>query len=223
MKQSLTPCISIAVFSLMFTAAQAAIIPSGRPVAPSGFEENKGQVLTTAGGTAPIVHYRLTEGNTNIFLLGNGIAYQFNRLHYPKGYEALEKDARQDPAKLLELEALHKKVRLETYRMDVLLEGANPDALITTEGRSADYTQYYGQNALDVHTYTRVTYHEVYPGIDWVVYTTAKGLEYDFVVRPGTDPGMIQLHFEDYEELRVDADGKLIHGNRLGRFTEAPR
>lgn len=218
-KPFLALCVSIVV-TLVCGTAKATIIPSGRSVAPSGFEENKGQVLTTAGDAAPFVRYRLTQGNTSIFLLGNGIAYQFNRLHYPKGYEALEKDARQDPAEQLQLDALRKEVRLETYRMDVLLEGANADARITTEGRSSDYTQYYGQNALDVHTYTRVTYHDVYPGIDWVVYTTTKGFEYDFVLRPGADPGQIQLRFKDYEELYLDPDGQLIHGNRMGRFTE---
>ena len=46
---------------------------------PSGFEENKGQVITTEGGSAPFVRYRLSQGSTNIFLLGSGIAYQFDR------------------------------------------------------------------------------------------------------------------------------------------------
>jgi len=211
-----------------------AINTSGLTVAPSGFEENKGQVLTTAGEAAPFVRYHLTQGNTNIFLLGNGIAYQFNRMHYPEGYIALEKlhsptsgDARLDPAKQQELDALRKEIRLETYRMDMLLEGANPNARITTEGRSDDYTQYYDHDALNVHTYSKVTYHDVYPGIDWVIYTTEgaspgapSGVKYDFVLRPGADPALIQLRFKDHEELFVDADGQLIHGNRMGRFTE---
>ncbi len=197
-----------------------AVATSRLAVEPSGFEENKGQVLTTAGDAAPFVRYRLSKGNTSIFLLGNGIAYQFNRLHYPVGYAELEKDVRPDPTKQKQLDSLRKGIDLETYRMDVLLEGANADARITTEGRSDDHTQYYNHNALDVHTYSRVTYHEVYPGIDWVVYSTDKGMEYDFVLRPGADPSKIQLHFKDQEELHVDANGQLIQGNRMGRITE---
>ena len=240
MNPTSTRCFSFAASLLfMIGGAQAkpingpaghdpAINTAGLTVAPSGFEENKGQVLTTAGDAASFVYYRLTQGNTSVFLLGNGIAYQFNRMHYPEGsrregaktYAALEKDAHLDPAKQQDLDALSKDIRLETYRMDMLLEGANADARITTEGRSADYTQYYTHDVLDVYSYTRVTYHEVYPGIDWVVYTTAKGLKYDFVLRPGADPARIQLRFKDHEELFVDADGQLIHGNRMGRFTE---
>lgn len=195
---------------------------SGGGLAPAGFEENKGQVRTTAGDPAPEVRYRLTQGSTSIYLLGNGIAYQFNRLHLPEGLEALERDARHDPAKQKELIALREQTRLETYRMDMLLEGADPQARITAEGRSPDHTHYYNRDVMDVHSYTRITYHDVYPGIDWVLYTTAKGLKHDFVVRPGADPGLIRLRFMHHEELRVEADGSLTHGNRMGRFTEAP-
>jgi hypothetical protein len=192
----------------------------GRSMASVGFEENKGQVRTTSGEPADFVRYRLTQGNTQLFLLKNGIAYQFNRVHYPADYQELVADGPQDPKKQEQLDAMREEVRLETYRMNMLLQGADQNARITTEGRSNDYTQYYNHDALDVHSYSKVTYHDVYPGIDWVVYTTAKGMKYDFVVRPGADPDQIRLRFEHHEELSVDAKGNLIHGNRMGRFTE---
>ena len=187
---------------------------------PAGFEENKGQVRTADGAVAPFVRYRLSQGNTQLFLLENGIAYQFSRTHLPAGYADLMAAAHGNADKLKELDALRSQIRLETFRMDMVLEGANPNASITTEGRSEDYTQYYNHDALDVHSYTRVTYHEIYPGIDWVVYTTEKGMKYDFVVRPGADPDQIRMRFEHHEELSVDAEGNLIHGNRMGQFTE---
>nr|MBP7449587.1 hypothetical protein [Flavobacteriales bacterium] len=187
---------------------------------PAAFEENKGQVRTTDGAAAPDVRYRLSQGNTHIFLLESGIAYQFSRKHLPAGYAELMAAARGDASKLKELDALREQIKLETYRMDMVLEGGDPHARISAEGKSEDYTQYYNHDALDVHSYTKVTYHEVYPGIDWVVYTTAKGMKYDFVVRPSADPQQIRLRFKDHEELSVDAEGNLIHGNRMGQFTE---
>ena len=51
--------------------------------------------------------------------------------------------------------------------------------------------------------------------------TTAKGIEYDFIVHPGADPGLIRLRFKDQEELALDKAGRLFHGNRLGHFIEA--
>ena len=213
------PAVSHPVTKLL--EAKRSKISTGVTAAPSGFEENKGQVLTTAGEAAPFVRYRLTQGNTSIFLMGTGIAYQFNMLNTPAGYTELERDAHLDPARQNELKALREKVRLETWRMDMVLEGANADARITAEGRSEDYTQYYGQDALDVHTYSRITYQEVYPGIDWVIFTTVTGMKYNFVLRPGANASLIQMRFNDHTELRVNEDGSLVHGNILGRFLEA--
>ncbi|MEO8588689.1 MAG: hypothetical protein ABI432_04920, partial [Flavobacteriales bacterium] len=216
--------------AMLVQAATPPMVPgalANSSAAPAGFEENKGQVRTTDGDAAPFVRYRLSQGNTQLFLLESGIAYQFSRMHYPEGYAELVADAQHDREKQEKLDALHEQVRLETYRMDMVLDGANANADITTEGRSSDYTQYYNHDALDVHTYTKVTYHEIYPGIDWVVYTTksrhpgaSSGVKYDFVVRPGADPDQIRMRFKDHEELSVDAEGNLIHGNRMGRFTE---
>lgn len=193
---------------------------SSTAIGSSGFEENKGQVRTTSGDAAPFVRYRLSQGDASIFLLENGIAYQFNRMHFPEGYHELEGHTSYHPEKQELLDSLRQEVHLETYRMDMLPEGANPSPRITTEGRSSDYTNYYTHDVLDVRTYSKVTYHDVWPGIDWVVYTTKKGMKYDFVVHPGADPARIRLRFKDHEELYVDGSGRLVHGNRMGRFTE---
>lgn len=61
--------------------------------APSGFEENKGQVRTIAGDAAPYGRHRPTQGNTRLFMLENGIANQFDRTHLPAGYSDLLAEA----------------------------------------------------------------------------------------------------------------------------------
>ena len=189
-------------------------------IGSAGFEENKGQVRTTAGEAAPYVRFRLIKGNTQIFLLENGIAYQFTHVHHSHTSEMGLNETRTDRRGTPGMGSKDEQVRLETFRMDMVLDGADPHTSITTEGRSDDHTHYYNHDAIDVRTYGKVTYHDVYPGIDWVVYTTEKGMKYDFVVRPGADPDLIRLRFEHHEELSIDADGNLLHGNRMGRFTE---
>lgn len=226
MKPISTTFLAIAVlFSVTNNAAQArsltGIAENGKAIS-SGFEENKGQVRTTAGDAAPFVRYRLTQGNTNIFLLENGIAYQFNRTHYPLGYAELKAAAVLEESEEKELEGMRNTIRTETFRMDMRLEGADPHPHVTTEGRIAGYVNDYHHGALNVHSYEQVIYHNVYPGIDWVVYTTTDGIKYDFIVQPGADPSAIVLHFQDHEELFVDERGALVHGNPLGRFTEEP-
>ena len=62
----------------------------------------------------------------------------------------------------------------------------------------------------NIPTYAKVRYKNVYPGIDLVYYGDQGQLEYDFVVAPGADPGLIALAFEDWTDnqrvglLRID-------------------
>src|SRR5438067_5256719 len=61
----------------------------------------------------------------------------------------------------------------------------------------------------DIPTYGRVRYAEVYAGIDVVVYGNQRQLEYDVVVGPGADPGVVRVRVEGAEALHVDASGDL--------------
>jgi len=62
--------------------------------------------------------------------------------------------------------------------------------------------------------FEKAQYRDVYPGIDWVFYTTAaKRLEYDFVVQPGADPNAIRVKFDPSVKLSLE-QGTLVA--RLG-------
>lgn len=186
------------------------------------FIENKGQIMQTDGQPAVYVSHLLQRGNTNIYLLREGgIAYQFNRMHYPEGYHELMADLKNEHENMEKMQEMQKEIRLETFLMDMHLVDANPNAEIITEGKSHDYTNYYTHDALFVHQYQKITYKNIYPGIDWVIYTTEEGgMKYDFIVQPGADPSVIKMKFTHQEELYLDEKGNLIHGNRLGSFTE---
>jgi hypothetical protein len=185
------------------------------------FEENKGQVT---GADGKNVKFVFKDGNLSMFLMQTGIAYQFHKVTYPEGYKPLDKFASMEEHE--KMEKLQSQIQTETYRMDVILEGANPNPKIKTEGKSSDYIQYYNHNALDVRSYQKVTYYEVYPHIDWVVYVNKNAgdnepkVKYDFVVHPGGDPSQIKLKTEWVEELTSNEDGSLTMKNRMGSITE---
>jgi hypothetical protein len=185
------------------------------------FEENKGQVT---GADGKNVKFVFKEGNLSMFLMQSGIAYQFNKVTYPEGYKPLDKFASTEER--IKTERLQSQIQTETYRMDVNLEGANPNPTIKKEGRSEDYIQYYNHNALDVRSYQKVTYYEVYPNIDWVVYVNKNAganepkVKYDFIVHPGGDPSQIKLKTEWVEELTTNDDGSITMKNRMGSISE---
>ncbi len=68
-----------------------------------------------------------------------------------------------------------------------------------------------------VPTYARVKMAGVYPGIDLVYYgSPARALEYDFVVKPGSDPGRIRLAFSGARKLSLASNGDLIANTEAG-------
>ncbi len=62
----------------------------------------------------------------------------------------------------------------------------------------------------NIPTYRQVARRDIYRGIDVVYYGTQRQLEYDFVVSPGANPGVIQLDFQGAQNLRTDSAGNLI-------------
>lgn len=68
---------------------------------------------------------------------------------------------------------------------------------------------------LGVPTYARIAYPEVYRGIDVVYYGTQQQIEFDLVVKPGSDPEAIRLKIGGAGELGIDGSGALTVGGRL--------
>jgi uncharacterized protein (TIGR03437 family) len=60
-----------------------------------------------------------------------------------------------------------------------------------------------------IPTYGKVSYPQIYPGVDLVFYGNQRQLEYDFIVAPGADPSRIAWHI-DGARARVDAEGNLV-------------
>jgi hypothetical protein len=179
------------------------------------FEENKGQVT---GADADQVKYTFDKGGLQLFVLKTGLAYQFTKVHFPEGQHL---KSMRDHIPKGNLQTTHEeKLQTETYRMDLKLINANPNARITTEGKSADFVNYYNHGALDVHSYTKVIYHDIYPNIDWVIYTKNESVKYDFIVHPGGDPTRIQFESVWAEKVQLKPDGSLVLGNRMGEITE---
>ncbi len=180
------------------------------------FEQNKGQIYDFDNTPASYVQYHYKQGNINLFLLKTGIAYQFNQLHYPEGYLHYPSTPEENKTQL----ELQKEVRLETYRMDMKLMNANPNATVIQEGKSNDYTNYYNRHILEVYRFQKITYKDIYPNIDWVIYTTKEGIKYDFIVHPGADPNQIKMKFSHHEGLKINTDGSFSLSNSMGTITE---
>ena len=127
----------------------------------SYFEENRGQINYLDLKPASEVKFIFKQGNLKIFLLIDGLAYQLEKFE-------------QDTTCQLPLPIPIGTGSFSTYRMDMLLIGANPNPEILTEGKSDDYINYYQPDLIQTHKYQKIIYKNIYPGIDWVIYSKSK-------------------------------------------------
>ena len=67
--------------------------------------------------------------------------------------------------------------------------------------------------------YARVSYHDIYPGIDLTYHGQQNQLEFDFVVAPGSTPDPINLSFSGASRMRTDAAGNLALSSSAGELT----
>ena len=94
------------------------------------------------------------------------------------------------------------------------LLGANPD--VKTEGleQLPGTNNYFTGNdpaawQTGVPRFARVRYADVYPGVDLVFYGNQGHLEYDFVVAPGADPGVIRFALDGGNSILENRKSKI--------------
>ena len=92
---------------------------------------------------------------------------------------------------------------------------ANPAPAVAGVGELPGKSNYFVGNdpkkwRVNVPTYAKVRYQDLYPGIDLVYYGNQRQLEYDFVVSPGADPKAITLAFDGVDGAAIDGLGDLV-------------
>jgi len=109
-------------------------------------------------------------------------------------------------------------------RVGLRLVAANPDAAGAGAGPIRGWSHYYLGNdpaawRTHVPNYARVEYAAVYPGVDVAWHGDPGGLEFDFIVAPGADPGRIRLAFDGVEGMRLTPEGGLRLATAAGDLT----
>ncbi|MFP9097879.1 SBBP repeat-containing protein [Flavobacterium sp. RHBU_24] len=202
----------------VITSAQELSKPS--PASKTGseklvFMENKGQVADTKGNPRPDILFSAKSGGTQLWLAKTAIHYQF--AHAEKGNEGKPKMSRKD------FSVTKKNARLETHHFTVQLEGASENAQIVKEKQSEYVENFYlahcPNGITDVKGYEKITYKNIYPNIDWVIYTKGGFMEYDFIIHPGGKPSDIKLKVKDADSVNIE-NGELVVKTKLGEVHE---
>src|SRR5262249_9739036 len=153
---------------------------------------------------------------TKVFITATGIHYQFMQVIAP---ETATAEAGLPPRMT---SSEHMEVR--THRFSVQLAGANPQPAVRMENERNGVENFYlahcPNGITGVKSYQKLVFENVYPHIDWVVYSTGDHMKYDFVVRPGGNPAQIRLAVTDAEKVSLTAAGELQIETSLGELRE---
>src|ERR1035437_10469815 len=206
------------VFAFLITAilcGPAELFSSNKPETPlkqqsskTGFIENKGQINDQNNKPNPGVLYLLNTPGFNVQLHSSGWSYD---LYSPSPNPSPVGEGRKGWG---------------FHRIDINLEGANPECRLIPSDPLPDYFNYFTSSAppegiKNVRQYSKITYKNIYPDIDLDFFTNKEhGYEYNFVIHPGGNirdirlaiagPGYISLNrdtlkfrtrFGDVEEL----------------------
>lgn len=191
--------ILIAAF-VQFVIIQPVTAKEGGPL-PQVFIENKGQITDQYKHVRKDIDFVMSALGIKVFV-GQG------QLHYQW-------------AKLVKSE-LPAGNGVNFYRLDAILEGANMNATPVAEETGEYYETYYLPQCPDgivVRSSSRVVYKDIYPHIDWVIYTRDGNMKYDFVVRKGGNAADIKIRFEGATSITGE-EGNLLITTPYGSISE---
>src|SRR5438105_578713 len=164
---------------------------------PLSFEANEGQ-------TDPEVKFTSHGPGYDMFLTATGAVLT---LRPPRPQADQLK-----PTAPTEREPDHQPPDVSVLRLKMI--GANPQARTQGEEPLPGKINYLTGNDpqkwhVNIPTYRKVYYTEVYPKVDLVYYGNRTELEYDFVVAPGGDVQAIRFQVEETDRVTLDEAGNL--------------
>ena len=184
----------------------------------SGFIPNRGQLANTDGELVPQIKY-YTSGNMSWYFTQRGWHIVLSQVSCEDNtYNGLFDLNQAESAPMENLPTIRK------HRVDVELVDVNPQAEIVAEqSMNHYYNYYYGhcpEGVTKVHPYETIRYKNAWPNIDIVFILKEQGIEYDFIVHPGGDPGQIALHYKGQDGLEQVEAGQLSIETPLGNIAE---
>lgn len=160
------------------------------------FTENRGEVRDQYGNNLPCIQYRVAApGGLSLFIGCGFIQYQLSQLN--KTQVTGSAKGSNDLCRQIE------ENEFNMYRLEMRLVGVNPDAKVIAGDRNS-YMEIFADpdditKFRSAATFDKVTYLDIYPGIDWVLYIRDNRPEYDFVLHTGANPDLIRIEYNGAE------------------------
>lgn len=174
---------------------------------PLAFEPNQGQ-------TDSQVKYLARGNGYTLFLTENDAVFSLHSRSAAKSSTADALQSRGNPRRRDAQEDSTAMVRMQ-------LLGSNSQARISASSQLPGTSNYFlgndpGKWHSGVARYARVSYQDVYPGVNLAFYGAQRQLEFDFVVAPGANPAPIGFRIAGNRSINTDDSGNLIISSAAG-------
>lgn len=217
-------CSVMVCMLLAFTPSSAFEQPSAQ--SSPCFIENRGQIINSEGNLVPeIQYYSKNSGQAEVYITPARISYVLPKIEKVKVTDYRITSNPSLKAQYFFLDNHELVDFTTTWRMDVSLIGANPNAQIEHFSQLNEYFNFYYGHCPDgitnVHGYQKLIVREVYPHIDLVWMTSQNGgLKYEFHVKPGGNPSQIHLRYNGINNLNL-ANGSIEAETPHGVITDS--
>ena len=183
------------------------------------FTENKGQISDQNYNPRPDVLFSGEANGLTFHIRKDGISYQTSRVDSWKQQDENLPEGMREEGKIDSVPD-----QMTIYRTDINWLGFNKDYTIESGEAKLGFNNYYlpscPEGAMNVKSYTDVTFKNLYAGVDVKWYEKNGELEYDFIVAPNTDYTKISWEIKGADRISIGENGQLIIETPLGNIEE---
>ena len=185
---------------------QRSRIQAGFGALPLAFEANQGQ-------TDPQVKYMARGNGYTVYLTGNDTVFALQSS--PAAASVASKQGIR-PTTHPTSKAANKTAAIRMH-----LIGGNAQPQVSAVNQLPGHSNYFigndhSQWKSNVPQYARVSYRDVYPGVNMAYYGQQKQLEFDFIVAPGASVEPIRLGITGATRVATDDSGNLVLASSAG-------
>ena len=175
---------------------------------PLAFEPNQGQ-------TDPTVKYLARGSGYTVFLTENEAVFSLKSIAAVHAQVTSRHAIGATSADKSDVPSKESGSNDTAAAIHLNLIGGNAQPQISASGPLPGHSNYFigndrSQWLTNVEHYGRVSYRDVYPGVDMTFYGGQKQLEFDFVVAPGASASPIRLGVSGADHVATDDDGNLV-------------
>jgi gliding motility-associated-like protein len=189
------------------------VVSAGRALSSGDyFVENRGQWNSD-------ILFRTDLPGGFLFLKKNAFVFVFYDVSQVKAHHS-------NPQSKLSSRVANSPNGIKCHGVEVKFENCTGRAAPVGKAKASTLFNYFlgsdpSRWASDAGGFREIIYPGIYDGIDLRVYRYQSRLKYEFVVRPGADPGQIGLVYNGALGLALDSDGRAVVKTSVSEYKEA--